>query len=125
MKQVDVAIVGAGIMGLAHAIHAARAGLTVSVFERCPEAGGASVRNFGMLAVVAQAPGKQLQSARRALACWQEIAPQEAGGVGYFPRSKKPFIHIDTGRVRNWPRLSQAELKDVFGTRPYSYQPRD
>ena len=76
MKQVDVAIVGAGIMGLAHAIHAVRAGLSVAVFERSPKARGASVRNFGMLAVVAQAPGKQLDASRRALACWQEVAGQ-------------------------------------------------
>ncbi len=74
MKQVDVAVVGAGIMGLAHAIHAVRAGLTVAVFERSPEARGASVRNFGMLAVVAQAPGKQLDAAQRSLACWQDVA---------------------------------------------------
>ena len=76
MTKVDVAIVGAGIMGLAHAIHAARAGLSVAVFDRSAEANGASVRNFGMLAVVAQAPGAQLASARRALGLWQEIALQ-------------------------------------------------
>lgn len=74
MNQVDVSIVGAGIMGLAHAIHAVRSGLTVAVFERNPEARGASIQNFGMLAVVAQAPGKQLDAAQRALTCWQEVA---------------------------------------------------
>ncbi|SLN58737.1 N-methyltryptophan oxidase [Roseovarius litorisediminis] len=61
-------------MGLAHAWHAARAGLSVVVFDRNPQACGASVRNFGMLAVVAQRPGPQLRDARRALACWQEVA---------------------------------------------------
>lgn len=76
MKQIDVAIVGAGIMGLAHAIYAAREGLSVAVFERSPIAQGASVQNFGMLAIAAQAPGKQLDSARRALARWHEVATQ-------------------------------------------------
>lgn len=70
----SVAIVGAGIMGLAHAWQAARAGLAVTVFERNPVAQGASIRNFGMLAVVAQADGQQLDDALYSLANWQEIA---------------------------------------------------
>jgi len=74
IQKVDIAIVGAGIMGLAHAVHAARAGLSVAVFERHPRANGASVQNFGMLAVVAQAPGAQLADALRALECWQDAA---------------------------------------------------
>lgn len=76
MNQVDLAIVGAGIMGLAHAVHAALAGLSVAVFERSPAADGASVRNFGMLAVAAQAPGRQMADAYRALRCWTYVAKQ-------------------------------------------------
>ncbi|MGI9405607.1 MAG: FAD-dependent oxidoreductase, partial [Hyphomicrobiaceae bacterium] len=83
MKHVDLAVVGAGIMGLAHAIHAVRAGLSVAVFERNPAACGASVRNFGMLAIVAQTPGQQLEDARRALACWQSTALQ--AGINIEP----------------------------------------
>jgi FAD dependent oxidoreductase TIGR03364 len=75
-SKFDIAIVGAGIVGLAHAFHAARAGMSVVVFDRSPEACGASIRNFGMLAIIAQAAGKQLDDARRALSIWQEIAPQ-------------------------------------------------
>jgi len=78
MEHVDLAIVGAGIMGLAHAVHATLAGLSVAVFERDPAADGASVRNFGMLAVAAQAPGQQMDDARRALRCWEYVA-QQAG----------------------------------------------
>jgi len=76
MKHWDLAIVGAGVMGLAHAVYASRAGLSVVVFERSPKALGASVQNFGMLAIIAQASGRQLADARRALADWQEIADQ-------------------------------------------------
>lgn len=72
--KIDVAIIGAGIMGLAHAYHAVRAGLKVAVFEQNADAKGASIRNFGMLAIAAQAPGAELASAKRGLICWQDVA---------------------------------------------------
>ena len=39
---------------------------------------------------------------------------RERGGVGYYPTSGIPFIHIDTSRVRSWPRLPRYELALVF-----------
>ena len=74
MTRYDIAVVGAGILGLAHALHAARAGLSVVVFERAARARGASVRNFGMLALIAQAEGRQRASAERSLTTWREMA---------------------------------------------------
>lgn len=38
----------------------------------------------------------------------------QAGGVGYYPRSGSPFIHMDVGNVRHWPRMSRKELVAVF-----------
>ena len=75
-ESYDIAIIGGGIMGLAHAYHAANAGLKTVVFERDAQGQGASVRNFGMLAIVAQAPGVQLDSARQSLKIWQELAAE-------------------------------------------------
>lgn len=50
----DVLIVGAGVVGLAHAVEALRRGLTVTVIERDSRAVGASVRNFGHACVTGQ-----------------------------------------------------------------------
>lgn len=38
----------------------------------------------------------------------------QAGGVGYYPKSGSPFVHIDVGSVRAWPRMSRAELVRLF-----------
>jgi len=39
---------------------------------------------------------------------------KEVGGVGYYPRSGSPFVHMDTGRVRHWPKMSRSQLAKVF-----------
>jgi len=39
---------------------------------------------------------------------------RERGGVGYYPTSAIPFVHIDTARVRHWPRMSRPELALLF-----------
>jgi len=36
------------------------------------------------------------------------------GGVGYYPRSGSPFVHLDTGSVRHWPRMNRQQLMAVF-----------
>jgi uncharacterized protein YcbK (DUF882 family) len=38
----------------------------------------------------------------------------QRGGVGYYPSSGSPFIHLDVGSVRMWPRMSRAQLAKVF-----------
>ncbi len=39
---------------------------------------------------------------------------EERGGVGYYPASGVPFIHVDTGNVRHWPRMPRPELAVLF-----------
>ncbi len=39
---------------------------------------------------------------------------RQQGGVGYYPTSAIPFVHVDTGRVRHWPRLPRYELALLF-----------
>ena len=50
----DLAVVGGSILGLAHAWAAARAGKRGALFERDARANGASIRNFGLIAVTGQ-----------------------------------------------------------------------
>lgn len=38
----------------------------------------------------------------------------QAGGVGYYPSSRNPFVHIDTGNVRHWPRMTRKQLVRLF-----------
>lgn len=77
LKKYDVAVIGGGIVGLAMAYTVAQKGLSVVLFERHPQAIGASIRNFGLIWPVGQAPDK-LDRALRARAVWQELQ-QKAG----------------------------------------------
>jgi uncharacterized protein YcbK (DUF882 family) len=38
----------------------------------------------------------------------------QVGGVGYYPTSGSPFVHLDTGSVRAWPRMTRAQLIKIF-----------
>lgn len=61
----DLAIVGGGIVGLAHAWAARREGLSVIVVDRDQRAVGASVRNFGFVTVTGQGRGETWRRADR------------------------------------------------------------
>ena len=49
----------------------------------------------------------------------------EIGGVGYYPTSGLPFVHVDTGRVRMWPRIPRLELAALYPDGHTDYLPRD
>ena len=49
---------------------------------------------------------------------------RERGGVGYYPTSGTPFVHIDTGRVRHWPRMARSELALLFPDGRTKHRPR-
>ncbi len=38
----------------------------------------------------------------------------QRGGVGFYPTSGSPFVHLDTGNVRHWPKMSRDQLAKVF-----------
>ena len=49
----------------------------------------------------------------------------QRGGVGFYPTSGSPFVHMDTGGVRMWPRMSRNELLRVFPDGRTAYIPND
>jgi len=78
-ERFDLAVVGAGILGLATALAGARQGLRVVVIDRDAQANGASVRNFGFVTVSGQESGVMWARARRSRDVWSEVA--QAAGI--------------------------------------------
>ncbi|MDB5416151.1 MAG: family FAD-dependent oxidoreductase [Rubritepida sp.] len=74
----DLIVVGHGIVGLAHALAAARAGHRVAVLDRDAQPNGASVRNFGFITVTGQGAPHTWRRARRARDVWAGVC-EEAG----------------------------------------------
>jgi len=90
-RKADVAVVGAGILGLAHAYFAAKRGQSVVVFERTPRAQGASVRNFGMIWPIGQRAGAAHQLALRSSQIWQEVLDES--GLPYRPTGSLHVVY--------------------------------
>ena len=75
-RHFDCLIVGAGIIGLAHALAATRLGLRTAILERDARNVGASIRNFGFITVTGQQEGITWRRARRTRDVWAEVAAQ-------------------------------------------------
>ena len=101
LKGNKVGIVGSGIVGLAHAWAAARAGSQVTVFERGDKARGASVRNFGMFWPLGQPP-ELYPVALRSGELWRELV----AAAGIYARP--------TGSVHVVDREDEATVLEEF-----------
>jgi FAD dependent oxidoreductase TIGR03364 len=73
-NSADLAVIGSGIVGLAHAWAAVKRGLSVVVFERDEFAVGASVRNFGLVFTLGPARDTTQAWVLRSRALWLELA---------------------------------------------------
>jgi FAD dependent oxidoreductase TIGR03364 len=131
VERFDVAVVGAGIVGLAHALAAASRGLRVMVLERSPRAVGASVRNFGMVWPIGQPAGPLLERARRTREIWLRCAAEAgfaAEQCGALHAATSPYelavleeFTADHGTGHHARMLSPAEAcRTCRGLRPDS-----
>ncbi|MBU6269375.1 MAG: TIGR03364 family FAD-dependent oxidoreductase [Sphingomonadales bacterium] len=120
----DLAVVGGGVIGLAHALVAARAGKRVVVIEREVRANGASIRNFGFVTVTGQERGDSWQLARRTRDIWAEVAaqarlPVEHHGMYLTARSAEAIAVIEaflaTEMGAGCGLLAPSEFRDISG----------
>jgi FAD dependent oxidoreductase TIGR03364 len=133
----DVAVVGAGICGLAHALAAVRRGKRVVVIDRDARANGASVRNFGFITVTGQQAGEGWRRAMRSRDVWAEAAaaagiaiPQR--GLLVAARRKEALAVLEafaaTDMGAECRLLGQAEIARYGGLRPLAgalYSPHE
>ena len=49
----------------------------------------------------------------------------QRGGVGFYPTANSPFVHMDTGSVRHWPRMTHDQLVRVFPDEKTVHIPSD
>jgi FAD dependent oxidoreductase TIGR03364 len=134
-RTFDLAVVGAGIVGLGVALAAAREGRKVVVIDRDSRANGASIRNFGFVTVTGQRAGAHWARARRSRDIWAEIAPRVGIAVlqqglvmpAYRPEAAEvlhAFLRTDMGAecrlinqaeaTRRLPLLRTDGLREVL-----------
>ncbi|MHB9756294.1 TIGR03364 family FAD-dependent oxidoreductase [Streptomyces sp. BYX5S] len=115
----DVVVVGAGIVGLAHAFEAVRRGLRVTVVERDRRPVGASVRNFGHCCVTAQR-GELLDLALRSRSGWLDAAKSaglwapEAGAL-VVARSATELVVLEELRDERGADAVRLRTRDEVG----------
>jgi FAD dependent oxidoreductase TIGR03364 len=90
-RSADIAVIGGGILGLAHALTFARRGKRVVLFERNARACGASVRNFGMIWPIGQPAGEMHGIAMRSREIWLDVL--QAAKLNYQPTGSLHVAH--------------------------------
>ena len=123
-RHTDVLIIGAGIVGLAHAVEAARAGLSVRIIERDHFAVGASIRNFGHCCVTGQ-HGEFLRIAERSREGWLAAAADvgfwapEAGAFA-LARTEAEHAVLEQFAEQRGPdsaeMLTPEQVRERFGS---------
>lgn len=116
----DLAIVGAGIVGLAHALAAVRRGLRVAVIDRDPRALGASIRNFGFVTITGQGTGETRRRALRSREVWVEVAAQAGIPVlqrGALVVARRPQAREVLAAYAAGPEGEGCELHDAIHAR--------
>lgn len=118
MKQYDLVVVGAGIVGLAHAYEASKRGLRVAVIEKNARCVGASIRNFGFITVSGQSANNTWRRAKYSRDVWKSIC--ELANI--------PVIHRGSWVICQRPEavhVAQAFLKTEMGVDCRLFMPNE
>jgi D-hydroxyproline dehydrogenase subunit beta len=118
----DVTVVGAGIVGLAHALIASQKGLRVRVIDKDHRCVGASIRNFGFVTVTGQRSGITWERAMRSRDVWLDVAGQagvtiEHRGLWMLARHAlsvpvlEAFLGTDMGKDCQLHTAAQVQAK--------------
>ncbi|KQV70153.1 DUF882 domain-containing protein [Rhizobium sp. Root1220] len=104
-----------------HVVSAYRSPSTNAALRGRSRSSGVAKRSQHMLgkAMDFYIPGVKLATLR-GLAMQMQV-----GGVGYYPTSGSPFVHLDVGNVRAWPRMSRQELVRLFPSGRTLHLPAD
>lgn len=105
-----VVVIGAGILGQAHALAARERGYDVTVLERSERPLGASVRNFGTLWPIGCTPGPEREQALFGVARWRALGAQL--GIDVRARGALSLAYRDEARQLLDEFVTQAHMAD-------------
>ncbi|WP_395309185.1 TIGR03364 family FAD-dependent oxidoreductase [Mycobacterium sp. AMU20-3851] len=119
----DLVIAGAGIVGLAHAYHACRRGLSVAVVDKAEGVFGASVQNFGHCCITAQS-GIAHEYARAGRAHWLDLSraaqfwSRESGTVAVARAEDEMQVLREFAELRGEESVRLLDRDDVHERTP-------
>nr|WP_277349429.1 FAD-binding oxidoreductase [Streptomyces sp. S3(2020)] len=125
----DVVVVGAGMVGAACALYAARAGLDVILVDRGPVAGGTTGAGEGNLLVSDKEPGPELDLALLSGRLWADLAEEWGESVEYEAKGGVVVASAPEGlaaleRFADGQRLAGVVAETVTGDGLYDLEPR-
>lgn len=125
----DVIIVGAGMIGAACAYYAVREGLSVTVLDRGPVAGGTTGAGEGNLLVSDKEPGPELELALLSNRLWRELSPALRTEAEFEPKGGLVVASDETGldALRGFAKAQAAagvEAHEIPGDGLHDLEPR-
>jgi len=120
-------VIGAGVVGASCAFYAARAGLSVTVVDRGPLAGGTTGAGEGNILVSDKPLGPELDLALHSIRLWRQVAA-EVGGFEYEAKGGVVVAGSETGladlyRTAAGQRSAGIEAVPVPGAELREYEP--
>ncbi|MDC2957894.1 NAD(P)/FAD-dependent oxidoreductase [Streptomyces sp. NPDC001260] len=124
----DVVVIGAGMVGAACALYAARAGLDVLVVDRGCVAGGTTGAGEGNVLVSDKEPGPELELALLSWRLWTELATELGASVEYEAKGGVVVASSPGGltaleRFADAQRAAGVVAEPVAGDTLYALEP--